>query len=147
MKNLQLIATQLNHSNHLSRCPYTKCPTKQQVRSSVCHVFSARAPKLWPGPGSRDRNSFHPKGRALAKRAARQRPSGIRFVGEAVSRMKIGLPAQPRGGVRRTAVVKEMGWCSKRVAWTRCRATFLNPLISQQGVTGQPGRIARDVTL
>ena len=50
MKNRQFTANQLNHSNHLSRRPPTKCPTTQHVRSSVCHVFSACVRRSF-GPG------------------------------------------------------------------------------------------------
>jgi len=41
----------------------------------------------------------------------------------------------------RDRMLKEMGWCSKGIAWAEWKAAEVNRLFQEQGTSGQPGRI------
>jgi hypothetical protein len=73
MTKLRLfVSNQHNHSNHLSRQASSNRSQRQKVTRNVCHVRLCLH-HLWPEPGSREDNTFHPKGRALGKPRARLR--------------------------------------------------------------------------
>jgi hypothetical protein len=79
------IPNQHNHSNHLSRQATSNCPPRQQVTRRDCHALPLLY-ELWPGPGSREDNTFHPKGRALGQPVARQRQTDLYANREAAAR-------------------------------------------------------------